>query len=228
MNALEQFDYGLWHCSVLQFGDPPLFHPYYRLARKGSWNNRRLRRDGFATIEECRAFLCKEADEYVARVAKSREEGAATKAKRREARIAKVTREYLLGKHIGNLLECAICSRALSDQVSTERGIGSECWPNLMDRLAKQAPECEARIVEIEAALLEIEGQTFEKWLEQRHYDSIRSKDDVIYRRSMSRIFIEKQEDMISMFRRDLADQQLLLAAARKWNEKLLTPAEAA
>jgi hypothetical protein len=189
------------------------FHPTYRIGAKG--RQRGWYHHDFGTIDECRNFLRKQADNYAAGLVASRERAAATRAKRREDKIAKVTRDYLLGKHIGNRQECAICSR-------DERGVGSECWPNLMDRLAHQAPQCEAKIVELEASLAATESKTFEEWFKQQHYYD-RYKDDAKLCAMEARSFYQNQETRIGMLKRELADQRHLLVAARKWNEKLLT-----
>jgi hypothetical protein len=55
-----------------------------------------------------------------------------TRRRRREKRVAEIAARILAGHDIGRRPNCAICGRGLGDPVSIDRGIGSECWQDLL------------------------------------------------------------------------------------------------
>jgi hypothetical protein len=140
-----------------------------------------------------------------------RKRGVETAKRRREQRIAKITRDFLFGKHIGNLSHCAICSKALGDPTSISRGIGSECWPRLMDRLAQAVPNCEHRLSALQAQLRLLQGLNYEAWKE-KHGSRDAARHDWYFS-----IYSREKADTIRRLEHDIADQELLLAAARRW-----------
>jgi hypothetical protein len=142
----------------------------------------------------------------------ARKRGVVTRQRRKEQRIANIARDYLLGKHIGNLSDCAICGRRLTDPVSVERGIGSECWPRLMDYLAGQVPKCEREIAGHRAAISELEQQDFAYWKAKyiRYGDLADKLAASDYRRARERI---------EQAKRQLADAEILLEAAQRWHQ---------
>jgi hypothetical protein len=169
------------------------FHPSYQ---KNHGRRRYWRHDnGYASVEECREFLQTVFARRIAEDIKARRRGAETRKRRKEEKIAKITRDFLLGKHIGNLRNCAFCEKVLSDPVSIERGLGSECWPHLMDRLSLEVPRCEQTIERLHRDIAELETQDIPAWLSPGAISPL------------------------EMRRRDLADAELLLVAARKWAE---------
>ena len=91
----------------------------------------------YKTVDECRLFLEEYVQEKTERLKASRAQAVETRKRRKEQRLAEVVRAFLLGKGVGNLTHCAVCDRALSDPESIARGIGSECWPRLMDHVAQ-------------------------------------------------------------------------------------------
>jgi hypothetical protein len=145
----------------------------------------------------------------------TRERTLTTRRHRQEQRIAKITKDYLLGKHIGNRSECAICGRDLSDPPSIARAIGSECWPKLQDRLASEVPRCAEKIEQLQLAITEHEKHDLAYWqtlnaqkyghLPQENVDWITDHD------------LRQTSSTIAILKRQLADTELLLAAARKW-----------
>ena len=56
----------------------------------------------------------------------------ATRQRRRQKRVAEIAARILAGYDIGERTNCAICGRGLGDPASVKRGIGSECWQDLL------------------------------------------------------------------------------------------------
>jgi hypothetical protein len=199
---------------VIDPGAKPYFH--------ATWGRLGCRQRGsaaaFATIEECRAYLDQKLAEEHEKDLASRRRGVATRKRRKEEQIAKIVRDYLLGQHIGNRMKCAICGRALSDPPSIERGIGSECWPELLERLALEIPRCEARIAKFREEIADREKKDWHYWEDEvrRKARSFAPDEAEMFRRFVNHEF-NKNLDRVGQLRRWLADAELLLAAARKW-----------
>jgi hypothetical protein len=66
------------------------------------------------------------------RRSKAAKKAAETKARRRERRVAEAAKKILAGLGIGKRNNCAICGRGLDDPNSVARGIGSECWQDVL------------------------------------------------------------------------------------------------
>ena len=79
-----------------------------------------------------------------ARRAERRSNGAKKAAVTRQRRQAKRTLEVakiiLAGKDIGPAIQCAICNRKLDDTDSVNRGIGSECWQDVLRFVEAHTP----------------------------------------------------------------------------------------
>lgn len=60
-----------------------------------------------------------------------------TRAIRQERKVYDVAHKILAGNKIGPLPNCYICGRGLSDPESIERGIGSECWQDVLQAITK-------------------------------------------------------------------------------------------
>jgi hypothetical protein len=171
----------------------PLKTMYYATYhRKGASRERGWSKE-FPTVEACREFASRRLAEIAAQ---SLEQSRETRTRRLEAKIAKITRDYLLGRHVGNQLECVICGRKLTDPASIERAIGSECWPRLQDRLAEQVPQCEGTIEKLRSALAAIEEQNFDQMAAWKMRGAHQEQEAI---------------------KRRITDAELLLAAARKW-----------
>jgi hypothetical protein len=67
--------------------------------------------------------------EHRSRAAKK---AAATRERRRQKKVYSVARQFLSNGSIGPRPNCAICGRGLSDQPSVARGIGPECWGDIL------------------------------------------------------------------------------------------------
>jgi len=216
--TVEFFDHEGYHCEIKHLepfdwpGSIETFYPVWRHLPNGKrWG----RGQGFGgtpdwskTREGVRALLI---DEIIPaeqqKAAERKEKALATRQRRLEQRIAKIAREYVLGKFIGNLTRCAICNRALSDPASVERGIGSECWPRLLDRLALQVPRCEEEIEGYRKEIAELKGRDAAYWHARYPHDP--SSAEWRLRNTLSEIKRSEQK---------LADTEALLAAAQRWN----------
>ena len=211
--------------------EPELKHYHWRSAPyKGDWfYSVSINRDGSLYNpnhypEEAVREACLEADRQKAqKLIAARKQGVETRKRRREEKIAKVAKDYLLGKQIGNDTECAICGKGLSDPVSVERGVGSECWPQLMTACAEAIPNCEAEIAGYRAQIVELGKQDrafFEaKWPR-------RGQADADYDKIIAYEFKQKGEYIEQLGRR-IRNAELLLAAARRWQTPLLLRKEA-
>jgi hypothetical protein len=62
---------------------------------------------------------------------------AVTRRRRREKKVLSVARTILERNGIGRRGNCAICNRTLSDEESINRGIGSECWQDVLATVEK-------------------------------------------------------------------------------------------
>ena len=66
---------------------------------------------------------------------------AAETRRQRTAKRVYAVAERLIGNcAVGARNTCAICRRRLSDQESIGRGIGSECWQDVLDELRRDIP----------------------------------------------------------------------------------------
>lgn len=78
------------------------------------------------------------ADEYLkARRSKAAKKAAATRLRRKELRVQKVVQCVLEQKPVGPRSSCCICGRGLGDSESIQRGIGSECWQDVLKRVTQ-------------------------------------------------------------------------------------------
>jgi hypothetical protein len=71
-----------------------------------------------------------------ARQARRREaaqKAVATKVRWRQVRLDKLARDYIAGR-LAPGDRCRICRRAITDEISRQRGIGPECWQDLLCR----------------------------------------------------------------------------------------------
>jgi hypothetical protein len=64
----------------------------------------------------------------------------ATRKIRTAKRVYAIAKRITLnGEPIGPRASCIICGRGLGDQQSIDRGIGSECWQQVLDEIKNQA-----------------------------------------------------------------------------------------
>jgi hypothetical protein len=66
-----------------------------------------------------------------------------TRARRREKRVYEVSQKLLLGHKYGPTTHCVICGKSLGDPQSIERGIGSDCWQEILRSLEKHRDDDE-------------------------------------------------------------------------------------
>jgi hypothetical protein len=68
-----------------------------------------------------------------------RQEGAAkaaaTRRRRQERRVYEVAQKIATGGTYGPARRCVVCLKGLSDPESIDRGIGSDCWQGVLDRI---------------------------------------------------------------------------------------------
>jgi DNA repair exonuclease SbcCD ATPase subunit len=216
----EQFDCGHYRGSV-RSGENAFYATWERLNGTGS----RGLGTAFPTIDECREYLRNKLDRMTT---ETRARSLATRTRRREQKIAQITKDFLLGKHIGNRYECAICGRHLSDPPSIARAIGSECWPRFQDHLAREVPRCTENIERLSQSIAELEKQDLTHWQAQtaQRYSGLGhiTQSDID---KFAEYELRRTHDTIRILKRQLADAELLRAAAVKWATASNVPSEA-
>lgn len=70
------------------------------------------------------------------RRSKAARKAAETRRKRQERQVYKVAHEIVDGHRFGPASHCVICKRGLDDPQSIERGIGSDCWQDVLAAIA--------------------------------------------------------------------------------------------
>lgn len=63
---------------------------------------------------------------------------AATRERRKRTHLAKIADQIARGSTFSNRLTCVACRRALTDPESIARGIGSECWQEVLAFLERR------------------------------------------------------------------------------------------
>jgi Family of unknown function (DUF6011) len=63
---------------------------------------------------------------------------AETRARRREKKVYSVVTRLLAAHPVGPQNNCTICGRGLADAESINRGIGSECWQDVLKALTER------------------------------------------------------------------------------------------
>jgi hypothetical protein len=84
-----------------------------------------------------------------ARRQEAAQRAAATRARRHERRVLQTAQAIVAGNQFGPRNHCVICRKALSDEASIARGIGSECWQHLLGRIERLRAE---RVAPVQAA----------------------------------------------------------------------------
>lgn len=86
-----------------------------------------------------RAFFFADAEKRAAERRQRRSEGAREGAKTRERRqnyrVWQAAKRYAAEQATGPRNRCYVCGRGLSDQNSIERGIGPECWQDVLSAI---------------------------------------------------------------------------------------------
>jgi hypothetical protein len=205
--VVEEFDHGRFHCRLRTYCDdePDAKPKFYQ-----TWSLKRARRqhgssDGYNSLDECRTKLVDQLDKLVAA---QRRDSAATRERRKAARIAEITREYLVGRGIGNVRNCAICNKELTDEQSIARGLGSECWPNFQDHLAGEVPRCQETIDRLRADI----ATTRARLHDTDHWAQLAADNPYYAERER-----ERTAQLLDNYMRELADVEALQAAARKY-----------
>jgi hypothetical protein len=66
---------------------------------------------------------------------KAAKKAAETRQRRKQKLIWQIAKRMLAGKGIGARRNCAVCNRHLDDPASIRRGIGSECWQDVLSAI---------------------------------------------------------------------------------------------
>lgn len=119
-----------------------------RLTPKGraSWTHRatgeraRIEHDGTAlTVVDGNPLFVLECERRRhERRSVSAKKAAATRARRVEQEIYRLARLFLEGRKIAPSTHCAICNKAMDDSVSVARGVGPDCWGQILLAMESQ------------------------------------------------------------------------------------------
>jgi hypothetical protein len=71
------------------------------------------------------------------------QKAASTRARRHALKVTKIAQAIVAGHRFGPAEHCVICRKALSDEASMGRGIGSDCWQDLLRRITEIRAERE-------------------------------------------------------------------------------------
>lgn len=74
------------------------------------------------------------------RASEAAKKASVTRQRRQEKKTLEAARRILAGHGIGARHSCAICGRSLDDPASIERGVGSECWQDLLAVVERLKP----------------------------------------------------------------------------------------
>jgi hypothetical protein len=72
------------------------------------------------------------------RKSQAAKKAAETRARRREKKVYSVVTRLLAADPIGPRINCIVCGRGLTDAQSIDRGIGSECWQDILKGIAER------------------------------------------------------------------------------------------
>jgi Family of unknown function (DUF6011) len=84
-----------------------------------------------------RAAIAAAEQRRAARRSKGAKKAAETRRIRQDRRVHKIAQQLLDGHAIGPARHCVVCQRGLDDPESIQRGIGSECWQSILDRITE-------------------------------------------------------------------------------------------
>lgn len=74
---------------------------------------------------------------------KTAKKAAVTRAKRREQKVYIAPEKIVKGHACGPRTHCFICGKGVSDPPSIERGIGSDCWQDVLKQLSCRSGKAE-------------------------------------------------------------------------------------
>jgi hypothetical protein len=72
-----------------------------------------------------------------ARRSAAAKKAAVTRTQRQARKVYSIVKRIVEGHSIGPRTNCVICGRGLADQQSIDRGIGSECWQDVLSELQR-------------------------------------------------------------------------------------------
>jgi hypothetical protein len=85
--------------------------------------------------DEVRAAIAGAQERARARRSSAARKAAVTRRKRQDQRVYEAARRIVDGEVFGPADSCFICWRHLDDPESVRRGIGSECWQGVLERI---------------------------------------------------------------------------------------------
>jgi hypothetical protein len=85
--------------------------------------------------ETVRAAITAAEERWHQRRSKAAKKAAETRRRRQERRVYEVAKSINAGTRYGPGNACVICKRGLGDPESIQRGIGSECWQDVLDKI---------------------------------------------------------------------------------------------
>jgi len=65
-------------------------------------------------------------------------EAAQTRSKRRDRNVYRIVNQLLANRPVGPRRHCACCGRGLDDWTSIQRGIGPECWQDILHAIEQR------------------------------------------------------------------------------------------
>ena len=71
------------------------------------------------------------------RRSRASKKAAATNSERRTLKVRIIARRLVVGQATGPASRCYVCRRKLTDQLSKSRGVGSECWQDVLSQIEK-------------------------------------------------------------------------------------------
>jgi hypothetical protein len=90
-----------------------------------------------------RAAVLATIEEQAQERSQAAKKAAATRTRRRERKIYEIIKKLELGHKYGPAQHCVVCGKWLGDPESIERGIGSDCWQQIINRVV---PELKSKL----------------------------------------------------------------------------------
>jgi hypothetical protein len=85
--------------------------------------------------ERVRAAVLAADERKYARRSASAKKAAVTRAKSTKLRVAQAARKFVAQEATGPARHCFICGKTVSDPESIARGVGSDCWQNVLQQI---------------------------------------------------------------------------------------------
>ena len=113
-------------------------HNETKLFQVGIWPDGTLWNPNGYPDDTVRAAVLEADERKHIRRSNAAKKAAETRRKRTAERVYIVARRIVEGRCFGPRHHCWICGKGLGDQQSIERGIGSECWQDVLTLISEQ------------------------------------------------------------------------------------------